>query len=444
MKITRVGAALAAVIVMTAFAFSDSQYRDPQGRFTLIVPTGWSQTAGERDVKLVRGRAYAHLLIVDGTGSTDGLASSLVGQIGSQWKSLSPETSPCRFGGQNGVCMAGKGVNPAGAAAFLAIYAVTAGGKGYAMIVSGSLDEASSLGPDLQKIAEGFTLGAGTPAPPAEPKPPARQSSMAPAPTAAKPVAASGTEYRASDGSFTCRVPSGWKARAANIGGTTVQVLEPENGGDERILVSATPSTANSLQELAQQAITLVTQQLLPGYSLAGMPKITQQGDMQVVEISYVGMAGGGQASWWHGLMLKDQIAMGVLGGARADRAQAVEEQCRTVLYSMRPRNAQNNTALAAAILGKWTFYSRSNQTGGSVNKQIIFYPNGRFEYSATTYIPDMPPGIDPTTRITGTYQIIGNTLLGRADNGQQATSTLEFVPGGGLKINGELFIREQ
>jgi hypothetical protein len=78
------------------------------------------------------------------------------------------------------------------------------------------------------------------------------------------------------------------------------------------------------------------------------------------------------------------------------------------------------------------------------VNKQITFYPNGTFEYTATTYIPDMPPDIDPTTRVSGTYQIIGNTLLGRADNGQQATYTLELMSGGGLKINGEFFIREQ
>lgn len=57
--------------------------------------------------------------------------------------------------------------------------------------------------------------------------------------------------------------------------------------------------------------------------------------------------------------------------------------------------------------------------------------------------MPDMPPGIDPTTHIAGTYQLNGNILIARSDAGQQATYTLELVPGGGLKINGELFIRE-
>jgi hypothetical protein len=78
------------------------------------------------------------------------------------------------------------------------------------------------------------------------------------------------------------------------------------------------------------------------------------------------------------------------------------------------------------------------------VSKQIVFYQNGRYEYQAVTYIPDMPSDIDPTTRVSGTYQINGNILLARADNGQQATFTLELVPGGGLKIGGELFIRER
>ena len=57
--------------------------------------------------------------------------------------------------------------------------------------------------------------------------------------------------------------------------------------------------------------------------------------------------------------------------------------------------------------------------------------------------MPDMPPGIDPTTRVTGTYQLKGNLLIARSDTGQQATYTVELVQGGGLRINGELFIRE-
>jgi len=271
------------------------------------------------------------------------------------------------------------------------------------------------------------------------------RSGAMPAPAAQEKAAAAGIEYRASDGSFTCRIPNGWKARATDIGGTAVQVLEPEKGGEERILVSALPSSEGDIQELVQQAIPLVTQQLLPGLRLAAMPRFPQEGDLQIAEIRYVGMAAsGGQVSWWHGLMLKDGIALGVLGGAREDRAQMVEQLCRDVLQSMRPAKVQANTTIAAAIIGRWSYYSRSGATGGSLNKQVVFYPNGRFEYTATTYMPNLPTDIDPTTRTSGTYQLNGSILTSRTDNGQQATYTLESVSGGGLRINGELFVREQ
>ena len=187
-----------------------------------------------------------------------------------------------------------------------------------------------------------------------------------------------GTEYQAPDGSLSCRIPAGWTAHPTTIGGTTVQVLEPQNGGEERILVSATPATANSLQDLAQQAVMFVTGQLLPGFRVADMPKFTQQDGVQVAEITYVGTSGSGQALWWHGLMLKDGMALGVLGGARVDRAPAVEQVCRDILRSLRPGKAAQNATPSAAILGKWTFYDRSSQTRGSVSKQIVFYPNGR------------------------------------------------------------------
>ena len=41
--------------------------------------------------------------------------------------------------------------------------------------------------------------------------------------------------------------------------------------------------------------------------------------------------------------MLKDKLALGVLGGARTARAQAVEEVCRDVLRSMRPGKVAQN-----------------------------------------------------------------------------------------------------
>lgn len=343
MKAIRVVAILVIGAMTTRSGFADSPYRDPQGRFTQTVPTGWTALPGEHDLKLVRGHAYAQLLMVDGQA---------------------------------------------------------------------------------------------TPAP-GRPVPPPQDPGSG------------GTEFRAPDGSFTCTVPAGWRIRSASVGVTPVHILEPENGGDERILVSSSPATANTIQEIAQQAMMIVSQQLMPGLRPVSAPSISQTGGFPVAEISYVGFAAAGQVSWWQGILLKDRMSFSVLGGARADRAQLVEQQSRTVFRSIRPgkppaNTGVANTGLATAIIGTWSFYDRSGVTGGSSSKQLTFYPNGRFEYAATTYIPNLPSDVDPTTRSSGTYRLNGNTLTAQSDNGQQATFMLQLVQGGALSINGELFIRER
>ena len=137
------------------------------------------------------------------------------------------------------------------------------------------------------------------------------------------------------------------------------------------------------------------------------LPAFGQTGGVPSAEVCYKGVTGAGQVSWWQGILLKDQMYFTVLGGS-------------------------------------WSFYDRSRLTKGSSSKQVTFYPNGRFEYVAATYLPNLPADVDPTTRIGGQYRLNGNAIVVQMDNGQSATYTLQLVQGGGLMINGELFIRER
>jgi hypothetical protein len=255
---------------------------------------------------------------------------------------------------------------------------------------------------------------------------------------------ATGSEFRASDGSFTCPVPAGWTVRTVPLGGTPVHVFEPAGGGEDRIIVASGPSPAGTIQELTQYSMAFVSQQLLPGVQPVKLPAFGQTGGAPSAEVYYQGMTGAGQVSWWQGILLKDQMYFTVLGGARADRAAQVEKDSRTIFAGIRPAPPQPNSQLAAAIVGSWSFYDRSNLTRGSSSKQVTFYPNGRFEYVAATYLPNLPADVDPTTRIGGQYRLNGNTLVVQMDNGQSATYTLQLVQGGGLMINGEMFIRER
>ncbi len=253
-----------------------------------------------------------------------------------------------------------------------------------------------------------------------------------------------GQEFRAPDGAFTCPIPAGWGVNTMMLGGTTVYVFEPPAGGEDRILVTSGPAAAGTIQELAQMAMLLVCQQLLPGVQPVGTPNFIQLGGLPAAEIAYRGQSAAGPVSWWHGILLKDRIYYAVLGGARSERAAQVEKESRAVFTGLRPAPSASGSELATAIIGTWSFYDRSNITRGSSSKQVTFYPNGRFEYTAATYLPNLPADVDPTTKVTGQYRLNGNTLIVQLDSGQTASYTLQVVPGGGLSIDGELFIRER
>lgn len=267
----------------------------------------------------------------------------------------------------------------------------------------------------------------------------------------AQTPAPAGTEYKAPDGSLTVRVPPGWRATTVAMNGTPVHVLQPMDGGEDRILVAAGPVEVNTIQELALQSAQAVTQQLLPGSRAVAAPKFVDGSNGPTAELAYELP---GQSVWWQAVvMLKDKRYITVLGGARRERSAAMEKQSREVFSSVRLAAASPagttpaNGQLAQLIVGHWTWYHRTDNGGGgttgSTSREIWIYPNGRYQYTATTYIPNMPPGIDPTTTITGTYQLQGNKITVRADNGQVQTLTLEIVEGGkALKIDGEVYIK--
>ncbi len=48
-----------------------------------------------------------------------------------------------------------------------------------------------------------------------------------------------------------------------------------------------------------------------------------------------------------------------------------------------------------------------------------------------------------PTEAHISLYKIYGNTLYAQLDQGGQSVFTVELVPGGGLKINGDSYITE-
>ena len=451
---------------------AQSVYRDPQQRFTLRVPPGWTPAGGESGANLVRGRAYASLAVMDSRSTAPELVSEVAGRVGQQWKAMNEvKRGTGLVGGREGAFAFFSGSNPAGAQAFLKISAVVVSGKGYVLFLSAPQAEFGGLKSDFDAIEAGF-LPAGTGVPGAasekaaaleaafkagiltreeyESKKRELAGSAAAAPaTSEAPGPGAGAEFRAPDGSFVTRAPLGWKVRTVQGGAQPLHIFEPEGGGDERILVMASPAPSNSMDDLIQQAAALVMQ-MFPGLRPAGPPSRGQSGGAASAEVSYRGiLANGTQASAWHGLLVKDGFAFGVLGLAMTGTAQRTEEAARVLYRNMRPGNVPENTQLARAIVGRWTFVQGSQHGGGSqrtstyVSRQVTFFADGRFHYVGGVAVGTERGGASVDSQNTGTYRVYGNTLYAQIQGGGQAVYTLELVPGGGLRINGELYIRE-
>jgi hypothetical protein len=261
-------------------------------------------------------------------------------------------------------------------------------------------------------------------------------------------------EFQAPDKSFAMRVPLGWRSRTMMAGAQPLHVFEPEGTGEERILVSSGVAAADSIRDLAQQSMALAIQ-LFPALRPTGAPSFLQVAGEPAAEVSYTGMSAVGvPVSGWQGVILKDRFYFAVMGLARTDRSTPIQKEAGFMLRSMRPGHIEENRQLAGAIVGRWTFYQGSssgggsNRTSSSVSKQVTFYPNGRFEYQGAVYVDTNTPGGGGGTASgdkisTGTYKVYGNTLYSQIDGGGQAVFGLELVKGGGLKIDGTLFIRE-
>src|SRR3954470_11214131 len=78
---------VAAVLVCGAPA-ADSLYRDPQGRFSLSIGSDWTPSADAAGVQFIRGSAFITVLVMDGQGSGQNMASSILKNVSQQWQNF--------------------------------------------------------------------------------------------------------------------------------------------------------------------------------------------------------------------------------------------------------------------------------------------------------------------------------------------------------------------
>src|SRR5262249_28235058 len=114
---------LAAALTISVVS-AESVYQDPQRRFTIAVPQGWSPSATEGSLQLARGNAFVTLFWIEGNGEAQGLVSEVLQQFSGQWKNVQQVgSSPLKFGGQPGNATVVVGITPKGVQSFAAVMA---------------------------------------------------------------------------------------------------------------------------------------------------------------------------------------------------------------------------------------------------------------------------------------------------------------------------------
>ncbi|MEP6690358.1 MAG: PDZ domain-containing protein [Gemmatimonadaceae bacterium] len=161
-RVALVAAMIPALAVSVAAQRQDgSMYRDPSGRFALSVPQGWNAVPQGQGVVVTNGTA---MVVVSPMKPASG--QEIVGyvsqQYAQQWQNFqSANKGDFQLSGQPAAYAMFTGTNPKGVAALLRIAGVSAGGQGYALIISAPRNEFNSVAPTLQSIETSFTLGGG-------------------------------------------------------------------------------------------------------------------------------------------------------------------------------------------------------------------------------------------------------------------------------------------
>jgi len=155
---TRSNIQILAAGILTAFAASAQTYADPQKRFVLDVPAGWTAQPGADALTIVHGAAY--LLVANGTGETpDALATRLSTQFAGQWSKFQQlKRGAATVSGQPASFVFDSGVNPKGVPSFLKVTVVTSQGQTFALIASAPEKEFPALKPAFDQVEQSFQV----------------------------------------------------------------------------------------------------------------------------------------------------------------------------------------------------------------------------------------------------------------------------------------------
>jgi hypothetical protein len=135
-------------------------FADPQGRFSLQYPTGWTANSPGPDAVSLVNKDASVTVMIWGQGDPATALSQLLDQYQSQWASfLEIKRGDISLGGQPGSYIFASGRNPKGTAGFLKLAAVASDGGTLVLLESTPQAGYATLKPTLEQIERGIVLG---------------------------------------------------------------------------------------------------------------------------------------------------------------------------------------------------------------------------------------------------------------------------------------------
>lgn len=179
---------------------TDSRYRDPQDRFSVTVPAGWTAAgAGENGLRLTSGEAHCTITVLDGDTSSLEIVMETVSRFESEWQDFQVIGPGERtIAGRRGLYAQATGIAKE-VASVLRIWAIPFGLRTLVLISVAPQSGIASVEKDLEKIGQSLTPLGPPPAPPAPPQP------AIPASTPELTLAPFATDF------LSLLVPKGWQ-----------------------------------------------------------------------------------------------------------------------------------------------------------------------------------------------------------------------------------------
>jgi len=227
-------------------------------------------------------------------------------------------------------------------------------------------------------------------------------------------------------------------------------ILEPATG-DERMIAGSGIAAAATIQELSQQAAQLASY-FLPSATFAAAPSFGQIAGLPSAEQEYRS----GSLEAWNGMILQGEVYFAVMAISTPGKLRVLRSRGKEVLESARFQGPPRSPQAEQALIGQWVLSdNRTTRTGVRdklmymSNWTITFLPGNRFRSFKETFVDTSSEvygggNTGAANRHTGRYRIFGQTLVAEFDGGGRQIFSIEPYPNGaGIKLNGQLFLRQ-